>query len=131
MTETNDEGLDEGLHFIIQNCGFPTFDEFRKNPDKWRRKNDDLLESADQSSIAFRKNIQKTKYMWKNSFECKSLEQIERIAKEEGYKIHDLAMCPQKKAISGSNEQAGVEVVIQFWPKLEFELLGGKTVHEA
>jgi hypothetical protein len=131
MQTLNNSDFENGLDFITQHCGFPTFDEFKKNPDNWRRGYDDLFKSADESSVVFRKNIKETKYMWKDQFECSSIEQVERIARDEGFVPNDLEMCPKKTAISGMNENAGVSVIIQFWPKGEFRKRGGKVFHEA
>lgn len=131
MTQLYDGDFEEGLQHIIAKCGFPTFDEFRKYPDKWRKGTDDLFKSIDESSVAFRKLIKDTKYYWKDQIQCKSLEQVERIAREEGFAISDLEMCPKKFAVGGMNESAGIEMVIQIWPKGEFIKMGGKVIHDA
>lgn len=130
MTQLYDGEFEVQLEHIITKCGFPTFDEFRKYPDKWRKGTDELFKSIDESSITFRKLIKDTKYYWKDQILCKSLEQVERIAREEGFKIQDLEMCPQKRAVGGMNESAGVEMVIQIWPRDEFVKMGGKVVND-
>lgn len=131
MTQLYEGEFEDGLNHIIQNCGFPPFDEFKKNPDKWRRRGDELFQSADESSITFRKLIKDTKYYWKDVMECKSLEVVERVARDEGFSIDQLEMSPKKFAISGTNEQGGIEMRIQFWPKEEFARMGGKVLNDA
>jgi hypothetical protein len=131
MTQLYDGEFEDGLQHIIQNCGFPSFDEFKKNPDKWRRGTDDFFKTLDDSSQVFRKAIKETKYFWKDEIECKSLEMLERVAKEEGFHPDQLEMCPKKRSLTGTNELGGVGMYIQVWPKEEFRRLGGKVIHEA
>lgn len=108
--------------------GFPTFDQFRKNPDKWRKGTNEVLEAADQSSVTFKSSVKRQVYMWRNKYTCKTLEQLETICKSEGYSPKDLQMRPIVKPINGTSNQGQVEIVIQFWPEDEFEARGGKVV---
>lgn len=108
--------------------GFPTFDQFRKNPDKWRKGTNEVLESADLSSVTFKDSVKRQVYMWRNKYTCKTLEQLETICKSEGYNPKDLQMRPIVKPINGTSNQGQVEIVIQFWPQDEFEARGGKIV---
>lgn len=73
--------------------GLPTFDEFKKNPDAYKKREDQELISADGSSQVFRKLINKQRYAV-NGYECKSLEEVERVARAEGI-WDNLAFVPQ------------------------------------
>lgn len=112
--------------------GFPTFDEFRKNPDKWRLRPEQLFESADASTQVphFRKLVSTQKWQWKDQFKCDSLEQIERIAKEEGFQVQDLEMEPLVNRIHGTSADNQVEIVVRFWPKSEFKARGGVVAND-
>lgn len=124
MTQAIKDTFQEDLSHIIHKFGFPTFDEFRKNPDKYRRKKDELLECADGSSITDRKRIKQTTYMWKDSIKLTSLEQVERVAKEEGFTLHDLEMSPHMLERDGTSKLGAIEQVIQFWPKADLKQKG-------
>lgn len=100
----------EALPHLIKK-GFPTFDEFRKNPDKWRKRPDDILESVDRSTQTFRDDVKDQKYLWEDKYEVDSLEDIERICREEGVNRGDLEIEP---VIRQANE-GKVEIFVRFW----------------
>jgi hypothetical protein len=107
--------------------GFPTFDEFRKNPDKWRKDAEELFGSVEGShqDPFERKRLHKQKYMWRDQYKCDSIEQLQRIAASEGYpNAQDLEICPIKMLIDGTNKRGRTELVVQFWPKWEWKLKG-------
>lgn len=115
--------LDDMLAVLIP-AGFPTFDQFKKDPDKYRVAGNHLFESADASTITLRKALSKQKYCWRNEYKCKSLEQLETIAKNEGYSVDDLEMQPKVYSLTGTNQE-DIEIVVHFWPKDEFAAMGG------
>lgn len=121
--------LDAIIHTLTTRSNFPTFDEFRKNPDKWRERPEEILEAVDSSSHTFRDVIKRQVYFWRDTHECKSLEQVERIAREEGYDLSGLEMEPLVRPLHGSLANHDMEVVIRFWPKLEFKLRGGLVMN--
>lgn len=131
MTPTSEDNSDidivDAMPELIK-MGFPTFDQFRKNPDKYRKGREEIFESADQSSITFKNSVKRQVYMWKDQYTCKTLEQLETICKNEGFTPSDLQMRPIVKPVSGTSNQNQVEIVIQFWPKDEFEAKGGKVI---
>jgi hypothetical protein len=123
MEQNSDFNLGDYEPFL-RSIGFPTFDEFRKNPDKWRKRPDELLISADGSTQAFRDQVERHRYMWRDQYSFGSLEQIERVCREEGYSTEDLEMEPLVKPLHGSSKQGKVEIVIRFWPKDEWSRKG-------
>lgn len=62
--------------------GLPTFEEFSRNPEKWRRPPDEILRSADKGSSILRK-LKEHRYYFEK-IPCKSLEHVETVAKNEG-----------------------------------------------
>ncbi len=73
--------------------GVPTFAEFCKNPDKWRKAEDLLFASISNGGDLVRSFIKDMEFEFMG-YKTKSLEEIERIAKNEGYNIADLTMKP-------------------------------------
>jgi len=93
--------------------GIPAFDEFKKDPDKYRKRPDDLFASADASTQTFREVLRKQRYFWKNEYEANSLEEIERICREEGISYDSLNMCPAVVPV----EAGKFDIFVSFWPK--------------
>jgi len=108
---------------LVAHSNFPTFDEFRKNPDKWRRSKDEIWEGIDRGSIV--QSDKKQIYYWKDRYVCNSLEQAQRIAQEEGYSGSDLQEEAIRRPRAGSSSSQDTEVVIRLWPKAEFKARGG------
>jgi hypothetical protein len=118
---------DDMIHLdTICKMGFPTFDEFRKNPDKWRKGIDEIFVSMEKSTqIPGRRNrLTKQRYMWRDQFKIESLEKLQRVAKEEGYTANDLEMCPVQMNVDGTDPRGRIEIVIQVWPKWEWQAKG-------
>jgi hypothetical protein len=131
MTPTYDDlDMDSAIEFLVNRHGFPTFDEFRKNPDKWRMREDELFASADASTQTFKQALQTQKYQWKDEYLCDSLEQVERIAKDEGFKISDLEMQPAVRTVNGTSPGGPVEIIVRFWPKEELKVMGGIVAND-
>lgn len=128
---SQDMALEDMLEFLIPR-GFPTFDEFKKNPDKYRINPEHLFESADGSvTTGMRKRLFRQKYYWRDQYDCgDSLEKVQRIAKDEGYEITDLEMQPRVATMDGTSKQGRVEITVHFWPKAEFKAMGGIVANE-
>lgn len=132
MTQNSDQGisLDGVIRLLTTHSNFPTFDEFRKNPNKWRERPEEIFEAADKSSLSLRDSLKRQVYFWRDTHQCESLEQVERIAREEGYGPQDLAEEPRVRPMHGSTADHDMEVVIRFWPKFEFKLRGGVVFND-
>jgi len=128
--DLKDISLEDILAFLIPR-GFPTFDEFRRNPDKYRTRPEEILEHADGSTDIFRKALLTQKYFWRDQVDCgKSLEKIERICKEEGFSLMDLEMQPIVKPQNGTSKDGDVVIEVHFWPKSEFRARGGVVAND-
>lgn len=119
------EGLttDEIVTWLVMNSNFPTFDEFKKNPHKWRRAKEEIFEGIDRGSLTT--NDKKHIYYWRDQYRCSSLEQAQRIAQEEGYAGSELQEEAIRRPRQGSTSSQDTEVVIRLWPKEEFKRRGG------
>lgn len=99
---------------VIQNpeaYGAPTFDQFVKNRHHYTSKDELLAESVDQGSKWFRRNVSYRYYFL--GYRCDSLEQVERIAKSEGYTWSDLELKPELE----KDEVGKVLFHVHFVPK--------------
>ena len=86
--------------------GAPTFEQFRKNPDKWRLPKDHLFLSADRGSDIF-KDVRKHNYYFHREglpTKCRSLEDVEAVCKLEGIKPDELEMKVFKETVDGKTE---------------------------
>lgn len=115
-TETQGQGNPGGYELdfgefgpVLSAAGFPTFDQFRKNPDKWREAADEVLKAVDESTHAFRGLVVKQRYE-AFGYPCDTLEQVERICRDEGVALRDLDMRPQIIPVVGGK----CEIIIGF-----------------
>lgn len=74
--------------------GFPTFAEFAKNPDKFRTSSDDRLARVDESTQTFKHIVERQTYKILG-YKVKTLEEVERIAKNEGFDLKNCKFVPQ------------------------------------
>lgn len=67
--------------------GFCTFEQFCRNPEKWRDKKDDLFASADKGGTI---NKVAQKFFYEVcGYRTQRLEEVERIVRDEGLKVTD------------------------------------------
>lgn len=69
--------------------GMPTFDEFRKNREKWLGRDDDTLACVSKGGEAANKKHSKHTYEIEG-YRCKTLEEVERVAREQGIALRSL-----------------------------------------
>lgn len=105
----------EDLYEDPKRFGMPTFEEFRKDPEKYKGRHDELLALADASSTVkeLRDKIQTQTYKCMG-FDCgKSLEKVERIVKEEGYTMTQMDMVPRIYPEAGGKIRIETEFVVK------------------
>lgn len=77
----------------LKAMGVPTFQEFEKNPDKYREKfygrEDDTLAWDDKGSTMLKDKVKKHIYEVEG-YKCKTLEDVQRVAHNMGYKMNEL-----------------------------------------
>jgi hypothetical protein len=102
---------------IIENphkYGFPSFDEFKRNPEQWLGRDDESLAQADVGSTILNKTVRRHIYEVEG-YRCKSLEEVERVAASQGIPLRELDYRPVL-------QQAGAgkyEIVVRFMKKSE------------
>lgn len=74
--------------------GMPTFEEFKKNPERWTGRSDDILSSVSEGGTAVKYLYRKQLYEIEG-YRCKSLEEVERVANSQGIKLKELDYRPQ------------------------------------
>jgi hypothetical protein len=96
--------------------GMPSFDEFCRNREKYMGREDDRLIEVDRGSQTMRRNVSRHVYEIEG-YRCKSLEEVERIAANQGIPLRELDYRPQVL-------QAGAgkfDLVVRFVSKSERE----------
>lgn len=77
----------------LKSMGVPSFEEFEKDPDKYRKKfygsEDDTLAWDDKGSTILKGKVKKHHYEVEG-YKCKNLEEVQRVAHNMGYKMSDL-----------------------------------------
>lgn len=74
--------------------GFPTFDRWEKEREKFISRDDDILASADKGSELLSRSVKRHVYELEG-YRCKNLEEVERVAREQGINLKGLDYRPQ------------------------------------
>jgi hypothetical protein len=92
--------------------GLPTFEEFSKDPSKWKRGVEELFEVVDRGSTQLNRLIRKHEYRILG-YKCDTLEEVQRIMNSEGIRLDD---CEIRGDLQ--TENAGkLKVIVDFVPK--------------
>ncbi len=89
VPQTVDEILEDPSRY-----GLPTFEQFSKNPSAWRFGDEYLLESVDAGSKILNKGFRKYTYEIAG-YKTDSLEEVQRIAGNEGLNLKTMEMRPR------------------------------------
>lgn len=122
----------ESMEWLHKHTNFPTFEQFKLNPDRYREKSDEIFTSIDQLNIEWKDKVAQVKYFWRGEYECKSLSRLFDIARNEGYSGTDLEMEPIAEAMDGTSNlhDSRVKITVNVWPKKEFKAQGGVVANE-
>ena len=101
----------------LKAAGFPTFEEFCANPNKYRRNKEETFAAVDNGSKLIRHLITSTTYEIMG-YKCATLEEVERTAQSLGFPIDHLDAKPQ--AIPELGGKCRMHIV--FEPKLLHEI---------
>lgn len=93
--------------------GAPTFEQFCKNPERFRGRPDDILSSADRGSSII-SSVQKQIYEIEG-VRCKTLEEVERVAGDMGISLKELDYRAELIPLPGQNS----EILVRFVSKRE------------
>lgn len=77
-----------------EDFGLPTFEEFARNREKYMGREDDRLCEVERGSQTMRNRVSRHVYELEG-YRCRSLEEVERIAKEQGIPLKELDYRPQ------------------------------------
>ena len=77
-----------------QEFGLPTFDQFRRNPEKYMGRDDDRLAEVSRGGEHIRGIVQRHVYEIEG-YRCKTLEEVERIAANQGIPLRELDYRPE------------------------------------
>lgn len=81
------EGLDEAQLAYLKSAGFPTFDEYAKNPDKYRDTWEEVFQCIEHGPEVLR-DLTAGKHVLKVcGTKCESIGQMIRIAKDMGFDL--------------------------------------------
>jgi len=122
--------LADGLEWLHKNTNFPTFEQFRKDPDKYRESQTEIFECIENLNVQFKERVKSVKYFWRGKYEC-TLGKIYTIAKEEGC-LGNLEMEPIIEPMDGSSNghDNRLAVIVNVWPKDEFRAQGGIVAND-
>lgn len=73
--------------------GIPTFEEFRKNKEKWLGRDDDTLACVSKGGEGANRDTHRHIYEIEG-YRCKTLEEVERVAREQGIPLRSLDFRP-------------------------------------
>lgn len=114
--------FDDMVAFLTSR-GFPSFDQFRKNPEKFRLNRYDLFESIEKSMTIDRNDLAKQKMYWRYEKQTVTFGQLLRRIQEEGYKPEDVDVMPYRaKNDSGTGKDV---IYVRVFPKFEIRMMGG------
>ena len=75
--------------------GAPTFEEFIRNPDRYRNDSELIFSTADEGSRLLKKMTETQYYYYNWQYKTKKLEEIHKIILNEGYTLDDMDVEPQ------------------------------------
>lgn len=126
MISASEQENVELMQWVYNNTNFPTFAEFSKDPDKWRKNEEDLFDCIAQMNVFFKERVNNVTYRWRGKYKCKTLEELQKITRNEGYKGTDLEMVPVVKPTDGTSNlyNSKMHVTIDVYSKTEARLMG-------
>lgn len=104
--------MSEGGRDSMDEVGLPSFEEFKRNRNKWIKQEDEDFGLVDQGPQSIKRCVQKHIYEIEG-YRCKSLEEVERVAASQGIPIHELDYRPQLIPMGAGK----CDVLVKFVPK--------------
>lgn len=74
--------------------GFPSLERWQKERERYLGREDEILASADNGSDLLRRSVRRHVYELEG-YRCKNLEEVERVAREQGINLKALDYRPQ------------------------------------
>ena len=105
---------------FLKKVGFPSFDEFSRNVEKYMGRDDDRLSEVDRGHTDAIKTVVKRQVYEIEGYKCKTLEEVERIAKDRGIPLRELDYRPQLIPLGAGK----ADVLVRFVSKAKRETRG-------
>lgn len=99
----------------LEDAGVPTFEQFCKNPKRYRKNAEETFEAVDEGGHAMRHLMHSMTYEI-FGYKCTTLEEVQRIASSQGFQIDHLEAKPQaipEPGGSGSAPKCRMHVVFE------------------
>lgn len=80
--------------------GAPTFEEYVRNRHRFQARTSNLFDVADNGTSNLKMMLKDYRYEI-DGYKCDSLEEVERVARSQGYSEHDLEMRPEIIPLGG------------------------------
>ncbi len=127
FNEVEPTDINDALTWVRANTNFPSLQQFIKNPDKYRLNKEDIFENIDKLQVYFKNRVKRAVIMWRGKYKVDSTEQLQQMAKNDGFNGDELEYQPIAKPMDGTsnNHKDRVEITINVWPKIEFRMMGG------
>lgn len=94
--------------------GLPTFDEFAKNPDLLFGKEDERLTEVERGSTNLNRVVKR--YIYEiEGYRCKTLQEVERVARSMGINLRELDYQPQMEP----NTSGKFDIKVKFVSKAD------------
>ncbi len=114
------EGLDDQQLAFLSSAGFPTFDEYVKEPDKYRETWDEVFGSIEDGPALLRE-MTKGKHVLKVcGKKVESIGQAMRVAKDMGFIARHLTYNVNLESVGGGQYIHHIDII----PKKNFEVSG-------
>jgi hypothetical protein len=104
----------------LKKVGFPSFDEFCANAEKYMGRDDDRLAEVDRGHTGKVRQVVSRQTYEIEGYKCKTLEEVERIAKERGIPLRELDYRPQLIPMGAGK----ADVLVRFISKAKRETRG-------
>lgn len=92
--------------------GLPTFDEFCKNPDKYRIRDDDTLICVEDGVNVLRRDVRKQIYHILG-YKVDTLEKVEQVAKDHGWNMSQMDIKPNLERVTAGKYDIHVHFVVR------------------
>lgn len=124
--------LQDTLNWLFTHTNFPTFEEFCRNPDRWRQNKNEIFDSIENMNVFFRERVHSMKFYWRGKYYCKNLARVQDCARNEGYEGTELEMEPIAEPVDGTSNlhNSRIKIKVNVWPKKEFRARGGIVAND-
>lgn len=92
--------VDDDVEVDPTKFGFPSFEEFRKNPDKWRENPEGVFATIEKGTTIYKDYIRSHKYEVYH-YRCDTLEEAQSVTRSMGFKDSELTWKANMQDLGG------------------------------